>query len=194
MLISPYAGHPREKWSEITRKLVSLFPLPMSSIVEVVDASWEDLYNSSIGDSGLKIGKDIFLPAQATGVILERLIAVQMRRRFSGWRGGNSKIEKDIVYEPELKFSFEVKTSSSRSGLFGNRSTGHRSGSRTKFRTGYYLVLNYKLPTEEDPTREMLGIRFGWIDDDDWVGQSQPTGQQASIGTVLARLKLLQLR
>jgi hypothetical protein len=194
MIISPYSDHPQSEWPNITKKLVDLFPIPMEQIIDVVETCWNDLYASSIGKSGLKIGTDIFLPAQATGVVLERLIGVEMQKRFDGWRGGQSKTEKDIVFEKELKFSFEVKTSSSKSGLYGNRSTGHRAEGRTKFRTGYYLVINYKLPTEQDPSHALYNVRFGWIDDDDWVGQAQPTGQQASIGVQLARLKLITIK
>ncbi|MBB3963691.1 ScaI family restriction endonuclease [Rhizobium metallidurans] len=194
MLVSPYAGHPREEWPEITRRLVDVFPLQPDQLLQFVDSAWSNLFNSSFGESGLKIGTDILLPAQATGVLLERLIAVEMQKSLEGWRGGRTKTEKDIICETDLKFSFEIKTSSSRSGLYGNRSTGHRAEGRTKFRSGYYLVINYKLPTEDNSSREIINVRFGWIDDDDWVGQAQPTGQQASIGVGLARLKLITIR
>jgi len=194
MLVSPYSDHPRSDWRKITEKLVKTFPLAMKDLVSAVEDAWEDLYTSSFGRTGLQIGADIFLPAQATGVILEKLIAVHLSDKFAGWRGGREKFEKDIINENELKYSFEIKTSSSRAGLYGNRSTGHRSEGRTKFRTGYYLVVNYKLPRENDPARELQNIRFGWIDDEDWVGQAQPTGQQASIGVELARLKLVTIK
>lgn len=193
MLISPYKDKPRDEWPAITENLVGLFPLKMESLRDIVLRSWEDLYTSSFGQTDLRIGRDIFLPAQATGVILERLIAVHLHKQFPDWRGGISKTEKDIIFVKELKFSFEIKTSSSASGLYGNRSTGHRSDTRTKFRSGYYLVINYDLPSEDDPSHEITQLRFGWIDDDDWVGQNKPTGQQASIGRELARLKLIKI-
>lgn len=194
MILSPYAGCPQDEWPEITKALVEDFPINMADIVKVVEAAWSDLFNLSIGESGLRVGADIFLPAQATGVILERLIGVEMRKRFQGWRSGLTKTEKDIVCENDLRFSFEIKTSSSRTGLYGNRSTGHRAEGRIKFRTGYYLVVNYKLPTETDPDKKLYNLRFGWIDDEDWIGQAKPTGQQASIGVKLARLKLINLK
>lgn len=165
----------------------------MEKLVQLTRHAWENIYTSSFGDSDIKIGRDIFLPAQATGVILEKLIALQLAKLDPVWRGGVEKHQKDVVNTKELKYSFEIKTSSSKLGLYGNRSTGHRSDSRTKFRSGYYLVINYKLPTEEDLSRKIWNIRFGWIDDEDWVGQAKPTGQQASIGTELAKLKLITL-
>ena len=193
MIPSPYEGIERSEWSAVTAKLVEEFPLDSEVLVTVVQDAWRDLFSSSFGDASLRIGKDIFLPAQATGVILEKLIAVHLAKRSEEWRGGDRKTEKDIVCETNDKYSFEIKTSSSKTGLYGNRSTGHRADSRTKYRTGYYLVINYKLPTETDTGSHIRTVRFGWIDDKDWVGQAQPTGQQASIGVTLARLKLMTI-
>ncbi|MBL4617541.1 MAG: ScaI family restriction endonuclease [Robiginitomaculum sp.] len=191
MITSPYVDCDESEWLSITKKLVDDFPLDNDLIVKVVHDAWDDIYTSSFGDDSIKIGSDIFLPAQATGVILEKLIAVRLHNICSNWRGGETKTEKDIVRKDDNYFSFEIKTSSSNTGLYGNRSTGHRSANRSKHRSGYYLVINYKLPKEDDKSNEIKKIRFGWIDDDDWKGQAKSTGQQASIGAALARLKLI---
>lgn len=193
MTNSPYKGIDEANWPQVTSKLVEGFPLQPQQLIEIVEQAWSDLYASSFGDSDLKIGEDIFIPAQATGVIMEKLIAVRLEQLDPLWRGGVAKTEKDIVRTDNDDFSFEIKTSSSKSGLYGNRSTGHRSENRTKIRAGYYLVVNYKLPKEDGTDRFIQKIRFGWIDDEDWVGQAKPTGQQASIGAKLAKLKLLTL-
>lgn len=194
MLTSPYFGHLESEWPQITKQLIDEFPLSGQVLVSIVESAWNTLYSSSFGDSDIKIGQDIFLPAQATGVILERLIAVCLANQDSRWRGGQEKYEKDIVCTFNNRYSFEIKTSSSKSGLYGNRSTGYLSNNRVKYRTGYYLVINYKLPKEEDLSRHIWKIRFGWIDDEDWIGQNKPTGQQASIGAKLAKLKLVTLK
>lgn len=194
MLISPYIKDSESSWLAITNRLVQEFPISSSNLILIVETAWNDFYGSRIGAAELIIGQDLFLPAQATGVILERLISFHLSNKFPNWRGGNRKIEKDIVCNYNDLFSFEIKTSSSKTGLFGNRSTGHRSKSRTKYRSGYYLVVNYKLPTEDDMSKHIWKIRFGWIDDEDWVGQKEPTGQQASIGVELAKLKLVTLK
>lgn len=193
MTNSPYKGIDDSKWLQVTNELVESFPLQPQQLIELVEQAWSDIYASSFGNTDLKIGESIFLPAQATGVIMEKLIAVRLEQLDPLWRGGVAKTEKDIVRTDNDDFSFEIKTSSSKSGLYGNRSTGHRSANRTKVRTGYYLVVNYKLPKEDDTDRFIQKIRFGWIDDEDWVGQAKPTGQQASIGAKLAKLKLLTL-
>ena len=64
MLVSPYINHPESEWLEITKKLIQEFPLSSEVLISIVESAWEDLYNSSFGNSGLKIGQDIFLPAQ----------------------------------------------------------------------------------------------------------------------------------
>ncbi|WP_152964904.1 ScaI family restriction endonuclease [Limnoraphis robusta] len=194
MLTSPYIGHPESDWMAITRQVIDEFPLSSEVLISTVEEAWKDLYSSSFGDFRLQIGRDIFLPAQAIGIILERLIAVRLAHQNSGWRGSQAKHEKDIVCTFNDRYSFEVKTSSSKSSFYGNRSTGHRSENRLKYRTGYYLIINYKLPKEDDLQRKIWKIRFGWIDDEDWVGQNKPTGQQASIGAKVASLKLVTLK
>lgn len=193
-MISPYQNHPESMWPQITQQLVNEFPLAQDRLIEIVETAWEDIYCSTFGNSGLKIGQDIFLPAQAIGVILEKLIAIHLNRYDSRWRASQEKTEKDVICTFNDFYSFEIKTSSSKKGLYGNRSTGHRSDNRTKYRTGYYLVINYKLPKEDDLSRQLWQIRLGWIDDEDWIGQTKPTGQQASIGAKLASLKLITLK
>jgi len=194
LLTSPYTGYPEREWSAITTQLIDEFPLSSEVIISTVEEAWKDLYSSSFGDFRLQIGRDIFLPAQAIGVILERLIAVRLAHQNSGWRGGQTKSEKDIVCTFNDRYSFEIKTSSSKNSFYGNRSTGYRSDNRLKSRTGYYLIINYKLPKEDNLERKIWKIRFGWIDDQDWVGQNKPTGQQASIASKIAGLKLVTIK
>jgi hypothetical protein len=190
---SPYANKIPGDWSAVTQGLVAEFPLDTRTLVEVVKGAWHDLYSSQIGKAQLMIGRDVFLPAQATGVILERLIAHELKRRDARWQSGVAKADKDVTFKDNPRYCFEIKTSSSKSGLYGNRSTGHRAEGRQKYRTGYYLVVNYKLPTPDDGTKWIWRIRFGWIDDEDWTGQAQPTGQQASVSREVARGKLITL-
>ncbi|MFM6070027.1 MAG: ScaI family restriction endonuclease, partial [Dolichospermum sp.] len=78
--------------------------------------------------------------------------------------------------------------------FYYHRNTGNISDNRTKYRSGYYLVINYKLPKEDDLIYQLRKIRFGWIDDEDWVGQKQASGQQASIGKKLEQVKLITLK
>ncbi len=36
-------------------------------------------------------------------------------------------------------------------------------------------------------------VRFGWLDEEDWIGQTASTGQQARLSSDVERYKLLQL-
>ena len=191
---SPYKSDAPETWLDTTKALVDNFPINPDEIIDVVMEAWENLYSSSFGSGQLVIGKDIFLPAQATGVILEKLISGVLSGRYpKTWKSGSAKIEKDVVNLKDDEFSFEIKTSSSASGLYGNRSTGFKSSRSKKSRTGYYLVINYLLPKEDELDKKIIKIRLGWIDDEDWVGQAKASGQAASIGAKLAKVKLITI-
>ena len=88
MLSSPYIGHNECDWLSITRELIAQFPIPTEKLVSIVELAWDDIYSSSFGNSELRIGRDVFLPAQATGVILERLISRRLSEIYPDWRGG----------------------------------------------------------------------------------------------------------
>ena len=99
------------------------FPIKEVILKEIVNDSFDELVKSSIGV--LRIGKDIFRPPQAIGVILEKLISNKIIELFPEWKEGVQKNEKDVVNTQNDFYSFEIKTSSSKSGVFGNRSYGH---------------------------------------------------------------------
>ena len=40
---------------------------------------------------------------------------------------------------------------------------------------------------------KILKIRFGWLDHDDWKGQSASTGQQASLSADVENYKLIEI-
>ncbi len=119
------------------------------------------------------------------GNFLETVMVVEFSKRYPGiWREQRVKSEKDLVHEPDDAFSTEIKTSSSATGMPGNRSYAQpvevqkRVG--TKVRDGYYISVNFE---PFDPTNDNLPrirmIRMGWLSHSDWVGQAQPTGQRA---------------
>jgi hypothetical protein len=193
MDLSPYKDRDMSEWELITDKLVREFPLNQDLLVSITELAWKDIFSLRIGESDLIIGQNIYLPAQAIGVILENLIAFHLSKLDNRWKGGEAKNDKDIVCSFDNCYSFEIKTSSSKNGIYGNRSTGFLSQNRTKNRTGYYLIINYKIPKKNDTTSKLWKIRFGWIDDEDWVGQTSESGQQASISADLAKLKLVTL-
>ena len=166
------------------------FPIEEKVLKKIVNDSFNELFESSVG--GLEIGKDIFIPPQATGVILEKLISKKITEMSSVWKEGIQKNEKDVVNTENDLYSFEIKTSSSKTGVFGNRSYGHISENKVKNREGFYLIINYKIPKPNDVSYHIHKIRFGWIEDKDWIAQKSQSGQQASLSTECKR-KLKEL-
>lgn len=191
---SPYKNINICNWKSVTIKLVDSFPIKKKELKEYVEEAFDEYLKMTISSLKLQVGKDIFFPAQATGVIIDKLIGVIIiKKKGNEWKSGDKKNEKDVVNILNDKYSFEIKTSSSKSGIFGNRSMGHRSKKKIKIRSGYYLIINYKLPKENDMSLKIYKIRFGWIDDVDWIGQSSPTGQQSTISKECKDLKLIEL-
>ena len=191
---SPYKNKDISEWMSITEKLINKFPIKLNDIKNLVEKSFADYLSITISEAKLQVGRDIFFPAQATGVIIQKLIARKLEIfQSSKWREGDKKKDKDIVNIQDNSFSFEIKTSSSKTGIYGNRSMGHVSENSIKKRSGYYLIINYKLPKEEDREFLIYNLRFGWIDDEDWIGQKSPTGQQSTISKSCRSLKLISI-
>ena len=58
------------------------------------------------------------------------------------------------------------------------------------------LVINFQKFTAKNQTTQTPQInlvRFGWIDQEDWQGQTAATGQQARLSPDVERSKLLRL-
>ena len=179
---SPYFQVPSAKWVAVTEKLIKEHPLDEDEIVEIVLESWRSIFTSAIGTHGFKIGQEIFPKPQVMGALLHELIPLEVAARYpKHWRGEKSAADKDIVYIPDDKFSIELKTSSHREQIFGNRSYAQEAVVDKKGKSGYYLAVNFeKFSERKDP--DIVLIRFGWLDHADWVGQKAATGQQSRLG------------
>ena len=195
---SPYKNLPVSKWEKRTRELVQAHPLHAEEIVAIVLLAWEDISNSSIGRKPFHIGKDIFPKPQIISFLLHELIPLELMERYPKlWRGERVKNEKDLVYLPDEKYSVEIKASSHPSKIFGNRSYAQKSteGKKAlKSKSGYYLAINFEAFGKENKTDlKIVKIRFGWLDHEDWTGQTAATGQQASLSPDVEKYKLLHL-
>jgi hypothetical protein len=114
-------------------------------------------------------------------------------RRFGA--ANRRKDEKDIVHIPDAYFSVEIKTSSHKSQVFGNRSyrqPATRSEIGRKGKSGYYLTVNFeKFGNAARPQLKL--IRLGWLDHDDWLPQESSTGQSARLRPEAYEHKLVTL-
>ena len=124
---------------------------------------------------------------------LHELIPLEFSSRYPGvWRREETADEKDLVYIPDPNYSIEIKTSSSAKRIFGNRSYTQEAENSKKSKSGYYLAINFQRFSSSQKPR-IIGVRFGWIDHFDWIGQATATGQQARLDLASERYKLLNL-
>jgi len=187
---NPFPNDPKT-WATITDKLLLTFPLPMKDVAKTVLASWEDIFHSRLGVKGYQIGRDIWPEPQIMGFLLHELIPLNLADSYPRkWKRGASATECDAVYSPNSDYSFEIKTSSSTSGIFGNRSYAHVSNSSNKHRGSFFLAINFgKFSAGNRP--EINLIRFGWLGAADWIGQKAQSGQQ---GRLTKEAKAYKLR
>ena len=186
---SPYLNKPESEWLDITENLIKSHTFKTIEIVEVVLESWKWIFKSKIGD--FFIGKDIFPTPQIMSFLLHELVALNLEKRHPRtWKRGVAKSEKDLVCIRDNDLSVEIKASSDKKQVFGNRSYAQEeSVASQKVKSGYYLTINFEKFTEnENP--EITIIRFGFLEHTDWIGQASQTGQQARLSTESYKYKL----
>jgi hypothetical protein len=177
----PYPRDPL-KWSAKTNALLQAFPISMKDLEEVVLTSWEDIFHSKIGVKGFQIGRDVWPEPEIMGFLLHELVPLNLAAMHVGqWRRGGPG-ECDAVCLHDDACSFEIKTSSSTCGIFGNRSYAHVSDSARKRRGSFFLAVNFgKFSSSIKARPEVRLIRFGWLGPKDWIGQKAESGQQARL-------------
>lgn len=189
---SPYLNIPQGEWRAVTEALLDAHPLDRAEIVEVVTSSWNAIFESRLAGK-FEIGRDIFPKPQIMGFLLHELVPLEFASRYPGtWRPEKDKKDKDIVFVPDYNMSVEIKTSSSPTSIFGNRSYAQATDNPGKSKDGYYLAINFgKFAGHQRP--EIVRIRFGWLDHTDWLGQKAASGQQARLSPAVEQSKLLLL-
>lgn len=194
---SPYHGFSKEDWPAVTSELVAKHPISTEHIVEAVLESWEDIFRSKFGKRKFQIGKEIFPTPQVLGNLLHELIPLNLASNDNRWRHAATKQEKDLVFVPDARQSIELKTSSSRGRIFGNRSYGqkHTTDDPTlKGKSGFYLAVNFEKVVRGAKKRaEITLVRFGWLDHSDWCAQKAQSGQAAHVEVSTEKAKLLPL-
>lgn len=193
-MASPYEGVSAADWANKTKELIAAYPLSTDELVDVVHCSWGSLLQSRIGAKGFRIGQHLFPKPQIVAFFLHELIPLELASRYPGtWRGEETSSDKDIVYVPNAAYSIEIKTSSHPSQIFGNRSYAQTGGAAKKSKSGYYLAVNFDKIEKGAVDAQLRKVRFGWLDHEDWQGQSAATGQQARLSPEVERGKLLVL-
>jgi len=190
----PFASLPPSEWSNKRDELIEDYPLTLDEIHNLVLRSYNKLLKTRIGEPSddILIYEDVPVGAQTTGAFLETIIANEIQKIDSAWRQG-SDAEKDLVHTESPEYSTEIKMSGQvNDKVFGNRSFAQDSGADgKKSKSGFYITLNVHI--SEDilpPSHNLFLIRFGWIDFDDWTGQSAATGQAATLPPEVYKYKL----
>jgi hypothetical protein len=179
---SPYLGKPLGQWKLITKEILDQHPLTRGELKAQVLESWNDIFESELGTVRIKIGQDIFPKPQIMGFLLHELIARSLAKKHqSEWRGEEEKDDKDLVCIRNNAYSIEIKTSSHKDQVFGNRSYAQKGARSGKNKSGYYLLVNFEGFRKDLARPSIRLIRFGWIDHGDWIGQQAATGQQARL-------------
>ncbi|MEV6142554.1 ScaI family restriction endonuclease [Streptomyces sp. NPDC051992] len=191
---SPYFGVEINDWSDVTRSLLAAQPLSGETLVNAVLSSWDSIFESRLG-SGFHIGQEIEPTPQIMGFFLHALIPLELAKGDPGWRADLDSSEKDLVYVPDQSFSIEIKTSSHKDQIFGNRSFGvDNPGRGKKAKDGYYVAVNFeKWSDARGRLPRIRLIRYGWLDHTDWVAQRSQTGQQSSLPATVANNQLLTI-
>lgn len=193
-MASPYEGTPESKWLKKTNELIAKLPVTKEELVSVVLCCWKDIFESSFGKAGYKIGVDIFPKPQIMGFFLHELIPLELAaRKNNEWWVDKTKSEKDLVCINDESLSIELKTSSHPSQIFGNRSYAQETTTRKKDKSGYYLTVNFGKFSGKGKMPEITQICLGWLDHSDWKGQTAASGQQASVSRSAQQYKLLKI-
>ena len=139
-MINPYENKNEDEWFDITCNLIKNHPLDMDIMVDTVLETWEDIFNSSFGKNDIKIGVDIFPTPQIMGFLLHELIPINLKAKLSSddWVKDKEVSEKDLVYRPNLDYSVEIKTSSDKKRIFGNRSYAQKSDNPKNLKQGIF--------------------------------------------------------
>ena len=195
MTDSPYLGKTIDQWAEVTTELLRRHPLDKEEIVDVVLQSWRDIFNSKLGPKEFQIGRDIYPQPQIMAFLLHELIPLELASRHTReWRRDQFGTDKDLVYVANDEFSIEIKTSSSATGIFGNRSYAQPTQGDKKSKSGYYLAVNFDgFSGGATAAPRIRKIRFGWLDHSDWKGQTAQSGQAATPSKEAKEHKLVTL-
>lgn len=170
--------------------------LTIDNIVKIVQDCWKDVFTISDKAGNFIIGKTVFPKPQIMGFILEALIAKKFEAMNPNqWIFDPTGYSKDITNKIDDSLSVEIKTSSSKGHIYGNRSYANAGSTSKKSKNSFYLAINFSKFNESELGKKpsLTKIRLGYLVHSDWQGQSSQTGQNARLSAITERSKLLEL-
>lgn len=183
---SPYWNKNSEDEKKNVRdKLLKDYPIKEKELIHNCKQAWEIIKKIEIDILGNKINLvDLELHGSIYGGLIDTVLReVIIKSDESKWMRPNLKVDKDVIYIDDNKKSLEIKSGGQKNTqVFGNRSSNLEEKNEQKSMAGYYITINYY-------NKELYLIRFGWLDEEDWIGQVDG-GQQAKISEDAYELKL----
>jgi hypothetical protein len=174
---SPYHGVPITHWAEVTERLIGAHPLSADEIVNAVYQAWK----------GAPKGAGARTISNFLHETLPRKLETLAKTR---WRGEESRLDKDLVFQGDPKFSIEIKVTTHDRRIPGNKAhaLGEPGGEKTKVKSGYYLIIRHR-------QGKITEIGFGWLDHGDWSTSPTEKSQSAymPVAHIDNQIKLLNL-
>ena len=185
---SPYENIKEEDYLKKTQYLVNKHPLK-DIIVDMCLNTWSSILNGKINTYLNLYIKEMNLTPQSVATLFHDVLPEYIQRENKDWRKEKSNSEKDIVCISNDYFSTEIKISSSKDNIYGNRSYAQESTKGKKSKNGYYLAINIDKLNIKNPQVRL--IRLGWLDHTDWISQTTSTGQQSSLSLIAKNNKFI---
>ena len=173
-----------------TMDKVIAHPLGCDNIVEAVLLAWDKIINTSVSE--YHVGTDFVPSPQLLGELLHAIIPLEIIKKFPDqWKAGTGKTEKDLVFISDDNFSIEIKTSSSEKSIYANRSYA-KSLDGEKVKDSYFLSVNFdKITSDVSGSPSVRLIRFGYLEQSDWIAQEKESGQQSRLSPQTYKDKLI---
>lgn len=179
-----------------TKEKLEKLNLDKNLIIRSTLKAFNAIQNIPIPETGLTM-KDVRPTPQVVGNFLHELIPIYVSKEDKNWTKGSEKNDKDLKNVINDELSIEIKTSSSKDKIYGNRSYGQEQSTKNgvKEKSGYYLAVNFENydKNDKDKQPQITKIRIGYLEHTDWIAQKASTGQQARLTNEAEKFKLIEI-
>lgn len=199
--MSIYDGLSSHDKAQLTQALILKHPLNMGVVRDLVFEAWRLIIQGKFTDADGEV-EDYFFDVKPESKDLcnqmHKKIPKLLAKEFgSKWREEVFKTDKDVVCTNDNKFSFEIKGGQGFDGkCSGNKSYANTKGNAAKSKNGFYLFFNFENIAEaraKGKRPEITFIRFGYVEQRNWRGQSSGSGQQATISPEVYKTQFMTL-
>lgn len=156
-------------------------------LVRAIEKSWATLWTTRVGPIPLAA---MHVDAQIIGKFFQELLMRDLHAEDARWRAPDmprTRHDPDFVFLGDPTHDFELKMCGQIGGrhVFGNRcaAPGFASTTGAKTRNTWLLAINYSGTT-------LNLIRFGFVTENDWIGQRAASGNASRLAPEVYATKL----